>query len=178
MKKKTSRFDRLIFFAAFLFTVQFFSAQASALEIYRPENFGNMNIVPCMIRVTDMDGNDASSSIISISYSWYYEINKKKGKWLHRYWNGCFTGGTVVHLDMKSGSYKISVYTPVKDQSEYASLTRQDWISNEFVYKTGSPALNVIFVSPVANDNGFYTGAWHIDYRAPKFYIYTKPKME
>ena len=69
MKKKTSRFARLILFAAFLFTVQFFSAQASALEIYRPENFGNMNIVPCMIRVTDMDGNDASSSIISISYS-------------------------------------------------------------------------------------------------------------
>ena len=178
MIKKTSHLARLFFCTAFLFCLQFFCRQASALEIYRPENFGNMNIVPCMIRVTDMDGNDASSSIISISYSWYYEINKKKGKWLHRYWDGCFSGGTVVHLDMKRGTYKISVYTPVKDQAEYALLTGQEWTSNEFIYKTGSPALNVIFVCPLANDNGFYSGGWHIDYRAPKFYIYTKPRVE
>ena len=79
---------------------------------------------------------------------------------------------------MKRGTYKISVYTPVKDQAEYALLTGQEWTSNEFIYKTGSPALNVIFVCPLANDNGFYSGGWHIDYRAPKFYIYTKPRVE
>ena len=155
----------------------FFDTGIRALEIYRPENFGEMNDVPCMIRVTDMEGNDASASIKSISYSWYYEINNGK-MWLHRYWNGCFAGGTVVHLVMKEGTYKISVYTPVKNQAEYSSLTKKEWASNEFVYKTGEPALNVLFVSPVANDNGFYSGAWHIDYKAPKFYIYTKPLIK
>ena len=141
------------------------------MEIYRPENFGNMNTIPCLLKVTDLQGNDASSSIISLSFSWYYDM-----RWNHRYFNGCFTGGTVVHLNMKAGTYKISVYTPLSMQDSYAGVVGDgDWLSDDFIYKVGSPALKVIFVSPVANDNGFYVGKWHIDYKAPKFYKYTKP---
>lgn len=142
-----------------------------ALEIYRPENFGDMNDIPCYLRITDMDGNDATDCIKGISHSWYYDV-----RLLHRYYEGCLTGGSVVHLSMKEGTYKIYVYTPKDKQSEYDDLTG-DWKSNEFIYKVGSPALNVIFISPTADDNGFYNGGWHVDYKAPKYFKYTKPYL-
>lgn len=145
---------------------------AGALEIYRPENFGAMNDVPCMLSVTDEDGNDASDKIISISFSWYYEM-----QWLHRHYNGCMTGGTVIHLHMKSGVYHITVHTPPESQNNLVPDNRNEWTSNTFVFNTENQP-HVIFVSPTANQNGFYTGGWHIDYRAPKFYKYTKPYRE
>lgn len=150
---------------------------SQALEIYRPENKGDLNDVPCLLRITDMEGNDASDCITALSHSWYYDthLNFWQTKTLcHVYWEGCFTGGSIVHLGLKEGKYKIFVYTPVEKQADYASLTSQSWESNEFVYNTRSKELKVIFVSPVADDSGFFSGSWHIDYRAPKFYKWTK----
>ncbi len=145
-------------------------ASAYSLEIYRPENFGDMNEIPCIMHVYDMDGNDASDCITGISFSWYYDI-----RLLHRYYDGCFTGGSVIHLSMKEGRYRISFSTPMEMQGEYADLTGKSWTSNDFIYNTKSPALKVIFVSPTGDDNSFYTGGWYVDYRAPKFFKYTKP---
>ena len=76
------------------------------------------------------------------------------------------------------GTYRLTFYTPLDRQNAYdTSLphTGQEWTSNTYIYNTEDKQLKAIFVSPVANENGFYTGGWHIDYRAPKYYIYTKP---
>ncbi len=145
-----------------------------ALEIYRPENHGSMNEIPCSLIITDMEGNDATASIISLTYSWYYDM-RSTPHWSHTYFDGCFTGGVVLHLEMKQGTYRISVKTAPEKQLRSTASNTEEWTSNEFIYQVGAPALKVIFISPVANENGFYTGEWHIDYKAPKFYIYTKP---
>ena len=164
-----------------------------ALEIYRPENHGALNAIPCLVRVTDLDGNDASARITHISYNWYYELPlpnwSQQPKTLHRYFNGCFTGGAVVHLLMQPGTYLISVYTPQSLQQDYApaenhadaaatadAAAPRDWTSNTFRYDTAHQP-RVIFVSPTANDNGFFNGGWHLDYKAPRFYKHTKPHM-
>ena len=152
----------------------FLNLQIHSLEIYRPSNFSLMDEIPCLLKITDTEGNDAWDKIISINYSWYNDMITNP-HWTHTYYNGCFTGGAVIHLQMQAGVYKISVSTPQNHQRDYLPENTDEWISNEFIYKTGSPALKVIFVSPTANQNGFYTGGWHIDYRAPKYFIYTKP---
>ena len=148
-----------------------------ALEIYRPENYGDMNTIPCFLHIEDLDGNSAEDSIISLSYSWYYELQNKPRRH-HKYFKGCFLGGTVLHLTMKKGTYRITVYTPEENQGTYSSRLPFEWKSNTFIYTVGSPALKVIFVSPTADENGLYNGGWFIDYKAPKFYIYTKPHKE
>ncbi|MBQ2551757.1 MAG: hypothetical protein II563_02775 [Treponema sp.] len=153
------------------------SSFAYSLEIYRPSNFGLMDEIPCILKITDMDGNDASDKIISISVTWYDGMQTDP-HWTHKYYDGCFTGGAIVHLEMQRGTYKISVSTPKEHQRDYLPGNTEEWTSNEFTYKTGSPALKVIFISPTANQNGFYTGGWHIDYRAPKYFMYTKPYRE
>lgn len=145
-----------------------------SLEIYRPENYGHMNDIPCLLRITDMDGNDAWDRIISLDQSWYYDMQTKP-HWTHKYYRGSFRGGAVLHLNMQEGTYLISVYTPVDLQDGMTLQNDGEWTSNTFVYKTGAPALKVIFISPTANQNGFYTGGWHVDYRAPKYFKYTKP---
>lgn len=155
------------------------AAPAFALNIYRPENKGALNTVPCLIRVTDLDGNDASSAVTHLSYNWYYELRhldwRGEPKTLNTYFNGCFTGGVVVHLLTKPGVYRISVYTPPERQQGLGDGARV-WESNDFIYDTRNKP-NVIFVSPTANDNGFFDGGWHIDYRAPRFWRYTKPTL-
>ncbi len=155
-----------------------------SLQIYRPENKGVLNDIPCLIRITDMDGKDASASITHISYNWYYELRtlnwRGEPKMLNRYFDGCFTGGVILHLLTKPGKYLISVYTPLEKQQGYSDShsqllgQRRTWESNTFTYDTKNPP-KVIFVSPTANDNGFFNGGWHVDYRAPKFFQYTKP---
>ena len=81
-----------------------------------------------------------------------------------------------MYLLLQPGKYKISVYTP-KDQQYLAKIeNKNEWTSNVFEYDTENPA-KVLFVSPTANDNGFYNGGWHIDFKAPKYFKFTKPKM-
>lgn len=167
----------------FLFMLVLTWHKLYALEIYRPENFGSLNDIPCLLSVQDLDGHDASESIIHLSYSWYYELRdldwRGEPKVLHTYFDGCFTGGAVLHLLLKPGTYRISVYTPRDYQvnwPEGSAAPKTQWQSNTFIYKTGTQ-LKVIFVSPVANQNGFFNGNWHISHRAPKFYKYTKPRQ-
>ena len=84
-----------------------------------------------------------------------------------------------MHLLLKKGSYKISFYTPkekISAQGLSKELLKKDWNSNTFLYDTENPA-KVIFVSPTANENGFYDGGWHIDHKAPKFFRFTKPRL-
>lgn len=178
--------------AAFLAS---FALPLSALEIYRPENAGSLNAIPCLFRITDESGADASARIRHISYNWYYELPRpafsSQPKKLHKYFNGCFSGGAVVHLIMEPGVYRISVYTPASLQQgyhdEHAELHRVsaepfEWTSDEFVYDSRAPfpagKPRVIWVSPCADDNCFFNGRWHIGAKSPAFYQSTKPRME
>ena len=107
------RFGLLIFLL--LFSVPLFS-----LQVYRPENKGALNEVPCFIRITNMEGIDATQAITHLSYNWFYELRVRdwrgEPKVLNTYFEGCFTGGVIVHLLTKPGRYLISVYTPVEHQ--------------------------------------------------------------
>ena len=90
----------------------------------------------------------------------------------------------AMHLKLKKGRYKISLYTPVDQQNnfvypesgeeartalqsgvvEYSQPQTFQWESNVFEYNTENPT-KVIFVTPTRNDNGFYNGGWVIDYK-------------
>lgn len=147
---------------------------AHALMIYRPSNSGGINDIRCYLKIEDMEGNDVTLTAANVWYSWYDTF-----KTVHTYEKSPYlSGGMIMHIFFNPGTYKLTFYTPLEKQNTYdPSLphTGQSWNSNTYIYNTEDKKLKAIFVSPVANENGFYTGAWHIDYKAPQYYIYTKP---
>ena len=149
------------------------------LLIYRPENSGTMNNIRCWLKLEDENGNDVTYSKCKATYYYANNVVKDKkaetmqfGSIFHRsaprqvfeYQKTYFLeGGLVMYLLLQPGKYKISVYTP-KDQQYLAKIeNKNEWTSNVFEYDTENPA-KVLFVSPTANDNGFYNGGWHIDF--------------
>lgn len=173
-----------------IFCVKFNSWE---LLIYRPENSQPMNNIRCYLKLQDENGNDVTFSKCKATY--YYANNVVKDKksetmqfssifhrnaprqvfnYKKKYF---FEGGLVMYLLLKPGKYKISVFTPKDEHFLCKTENKDEWKSNVFEYDTQNPA-KVLFVSPVANENGFYTGSWHIDYKAPSFYKFTKPKIE
>lgn len=144
----------------------------TSLIIYRPQNNGTLNDIRCFIKIEDENNNDVTydKNFIWASYEWVTSnpdqiFNYKKTYWL--------SGDVAMHLRLKKGKYKISVYTPVDKQNNWtypdAETKTFEWKSNIFEYNTENPA-KVIFVLPVTNDNGFYKGEWFIDYKAPKYF--------
>lgn len=146
------------------------------LIIYRPENSSQINDVRCWLKLEDENGNDVTySAIRKATYEWI-SIPDIPNNYKRTYY---LSGGMAMHLNIKPGKYKISFYTPEKDHEfvEYDFENKGDWTSNIFEYNTDNPA-KVIFLYPTANDNGFYNGGWIIDYKAPKYFKFTIPKME
>ena len=139
----------------------------TSLIIYRPDNIGVLNDIRCFLRLEDEQGNDVTYSAATATYEWVSipdRINNYKKKYY-------LSGGMAMHLKIKKGRYKISLYTPVDQQNNFtyaeADVKPFQWESNVFEYNTENPT-KVIFVSPTRNDNGFYNGGWVIDYRAGK----------
>ena len=120
-------------------------------------------------RLEDEDGNDVtySTTTVTATYEWV-SIPDRANNYKKKYY---LSGGMAMHLKLKKGRYKISLYTPVDQQNNFtyaeADAKPFQWESNVFEYNTENPT-KVIFVSPTRNDNGFYNGGWIIDYRAPK----------
>lgn len=168
---------------------------SSSLIIYRPENTNQLNEIRCFFKLEDMNGNDVTyeKSICSATYEWVTwrsdlsKITKKNPKELSyvfernnqgevlKYQKRYFlSGGIAMHLNLKKGKYRISVYTPIENQNgfKYSTDTKSfEWKSNSFFYDTENPT-KVIFVSPTFTENGFYAGGWKIDYKAPKHRLY------
>lgn len=163
----------------------------TTLIIYRPQNSGQMNDIRCFLRLEDEEGNDVTKTACKAAYEWITDnmlrrpglgepaptslgnLFKKRPKDLIKYKRSYFLSGAMaMHMNLKPGRYKISFYTPVKDQNmfTYPSQDQEpfEWESNVFIYDTKNPT-NVLFLTPTANDNGFYNGGWHIDYRAPGY---------
>ena len=139
----------------------------TSLIIYRPDNIGVLNDIRCFLRLENEQGNDVTYSAATATYEWVSipdRINNYKKKYY-------LSGGMAMHLKLKKGRYKISLYTPVDQQNNFtyaeADVKPFQWESNVFEYNTENPT-KVIFVSPTRNDNGFYNGGWVIDYRAGK----------
>ncbi|HBG66592.1 MAG TPA: hypothetical protein DDW78_09000 [Treponema sp.] len=149
---------------------------AEALIVYRPENSGAVNTVRCYIRIEDEDGNDVTQEGTRGSYAWVTDPADRPPKELHPYAGRYYLmGGIAAHIGFKRhGTYRITVYTPADEQQLSPAATGTEWVSNTFVYRTDS-TLKVLFVSPTADEDGFYDGGWFLSYRAPPFYKVTKP---
>lgn len=169
-----------LIYLLFFFTIQAFPEKTSLkfnpweLIIYRPENSEDLNQIRCFLKIQDENGNDITKSEkVKICYEWvsipgkaYYFKNKIY-----------LSGGMAIHLNLKPGKYNFSVYTPKEEQFYSTIPNKNQWESNIFSYSTENP-LKVIFVYPEANENGFYTETWKIDYKAPKFWKFTKPSQK
>ena len=154
----------------------------TSLIIYRPDNVGVLNDIRCFLRIQDEAGQDITydTSHITATYEWMSTPDIIRN-YKHTYF---LSGGMAMHLKLKKGRYKISLYTPVDQQNnfiypesgeeartalqsgvvEYSHPQTFQWESNVFEYNTENPT-KVIFVTPTRNDNGFYNGGWVIDYR-------------
>lgn len=164
-----------------------------SLIIYRPENTEKMNDVWCWVKFTDAEtGEDVTYSRLTAQYEWVSQTVKIQPKdhhsiesifsptrlyTMHNYQKTFYlAGGMAMHINLKPGKYFITVYTPKEKAGFFKCSNKGDWLSNKFYYDTENPA-KVIFVVPTANENGFYDGGWFIDWKAPEFFVFTKPKM-
>ena len=142
------------------------SHDKTSLIIYRPDNVGVLNDIRCFLHIEDENGRDITydTSCITATYEWLSTPDIIRN-YKHTYF---LSGGMAMHLKLKKGRYKISLYTPTDQQNNFtyaeADAKLFQWESNVFEYNTENPT-KVIFVTPTRNDNGFYNGGWVIDYR-------------
>ena len=136
----------------------------TSLIIYRPDNIGVLNDIRCFLRLEDEEGKDVTYTAAKATYEWI-SIRNRANNYKKKYY---LSGGMAMHLKLKKGRYKISLYTPVDQQNNFvyaeADAKPFQWESNVFEYNTENPT-KVIFVTPTRNDNGFYNGGWVIDYK-------------
>ena len=139
----------------------------TSLIIYRPDNIGVLNDIRCFLRLEDENGKDITydKKYITATYEWV-SIPDRANNYKKKYY---LSGGMAMHLKLKKGRYKISLYTPIDQQNNFvyseADAKPFQWESNVFEYNTENPT-KVIFVTPTRNDNGFYNGGWIIDYKS------------
>ncbi|MCR4734381.1 MAG: hypothetical protein K5829_05205 [Treponema sp.] len=190
---------RILFFIFYSFFIPL-SAKSSlhpdpwSLIIYRPDNSEGLNDIRCWIKLEDFESGEdvtytkakanyefvadrkkaAVRDTSSISAMFKYTGQAPSYNYKKTYY---LSGGMAMHLLLQAGKYKITFYTPKDHAMYFPTSNKGDWTSNEFIYDTENPA-KVIFLSPTANDNGFYNGGWHIDYKAPKFWKVTKGYQE
>lgn len=169
----------LRFALIFFFLTQIFSENQAKLKhnpweliLYRPENKTDFNYVRCYVRIEDENGNDVSHTKVKATYEWA-TIPNVANNYKNLYY---LDDGMAMHMNLKPGKYRFSVYTP-SDKQNFPCANKNQWESNVFEYDTENPA-KVIFVTPVMNDNGFFAGAWWIDYKAPKFFKWTQGKIQ
>lgn len=155
-----------IFILIFLMAVSSVFSEDSRLKfnsweliIYRPENSSHLLNERLWFRAEDEKGQDVTYEKIKATYEWT-SISDKANYYQKRYY---LDMGMAMHLLIQKGKYRFYFYT---DKSE----------SNGYEYDTENPA-KVLFVYPSANDNGFYDGGWIVDYKAPAWFKFAKPRM-
>jgi len=169
---------KLFILLIFQFSLCIFSEE---LVIYRSQNSSNINLVRCWVKIEDEKGEDVTYKVARGAYA--YMDRPKELNWYQKSY--FLEGGMACHLyldkkNMRSQKYKISLYTPKSHVENFpiAENLRTDWDSDYFEYdankvensvdKNYNP-LHVIFISPTANENWFYTPHWNIDYKAPTY---------
>ena len=171
-----NKLKKLFFLFIFSFLFAAFSQDIKhnpwSLIIYRSENDSRLNTVRSYVRIQDMDGND----VIGTKAKAFYEWTCDKGKYYGYKKNPYLIGGMAMHLNLKKGKYRISVFTPESELEFFEGEAKGEWKSEAFIYDTENP-LKVIFVYPGANENGFYNGTWYVSYKAPLWHKFTRPVM-
>ncbi len=142
------------------------------LIIYRPENSSNLNEVRCWLKIEDEEGNEVLNTKVKAKYEW----TSRPGSFYNYKKSIFISGGMAVHLNLKKGKYRFSVYTPKTELKYFSGNAKEEWTSNIFNYDTENPT-KVIFIIPQADTNGFYAGKWIIDYKAPEWFKFTKPAV-
>jgi len=163
--------------------------------IYRPVNNGELNDVWCWLKITDLQGNDVTKTAIrdavysfpnqsrvnpkaSGPFNFYLPLQPPTYDTFYKYRKSIYlSGGMAMKLNIKPGKYYFSFSTPKDKTMLVETENKSDWLSNAYYYDTENPA-KVIFVSPLANDNYFYTGGWYISHKAPKFWNFTIPQVD
>ena len=177
---------KIIFLLLSFFSLSFLSADSDfprakhnpwELIIYRPENKTDFNYVRCYVKIEDEKGNDVSKSKVKATYEWATIPNV-----VNYYKNKLYLdGGMAMHLNLRPGKYRFSVYTPPERHTGFEVTkgvkNKGQWESNVFEYDTENPA-KVIFVTPVMDDNGFFNGSWWIDHKAPRFFKWSEMKIK
>ena len=89
----------------------------TSLIIYRPDNEGVLNDIRCFLRIEDENGNDITydKKHITATYEWMSTPDIIRN-YKHTYF---LSGGMAMHLKLKKGRYKISLYTPVNQQNNF-----------------------------------------------------------
>lgn len=89
----------------------------TSLIIYRPDNVGVLNDIRCFLRIQDEAGQDITydTSHITATYEWLSTPDVIRN-YKHTYF---LAGGMAMHLKLKKGRYKISLYTPVNQQNNF-----------------------------------------------------------
>lgn len=165
------------------------------LILYRPENSQGLNDVRCWVKILDAETKEeVTYSKISATYEWV-SLTKKIHADRSELWGMLaphntavawpyqrtyyLSGGMAMHLRLPEGKYLISVSTPADQRGffEFETENKGTWNSNEYYYDTDYPA-TVLFVTPTANDNGFYNGGWVVSFEAPKWFKAAIPIME
>ena len=167
-----------IFLATLLFNFNLFSNEVKHnpwdIIFYRPDNYGDMNEVRCYLKIEDEEKNNVTDSVIrKASYEWIALPGQGN---FYQNKNYYLSGGMAMHLNINPGKYFFYFYTPVEKQNLIKTENTGEWKSNIFEYNTENP-VKVLFVYPTADDNGFYNGGWILDFKAPKFFKWTKSKM-
>lgn len=173
MPLRKNTFAAIFFVSIFALHAQDVRHNPWELIIYRPENSFHINQIRCRVSLEDENGNDVTRTSSSATYEWVSIPGIA-----HKYQGAYFLlGGMAMHLNLRSGKYKIKVFTLPEDLEGTNYANNDGWHSNDFFYDTQNPA-KVIFVSPTANQNGFYDGGWKITAHAPKFFQFTKPAQK
>ena len=159
----------------FIFLILIFhSYSLYAFIIYRPANKDELNEIRCYLKILDQEGNDVTEKI-SASYAWI-DQKEKLYSYEKKYY---LMGGMAMHVGIPEGKFSFIFYTPVEKQSLYPGakkLGNKVWESRPYTVDSANLP-KVFFVSPLADENGFFKGEWLMDYRAPKFYKWTKQKI-
>ena len=87
----------------------------TSLIIYRPDNKGVLNDIRCFLRLEDEEGKDVTYTAATASYEWV-SIPDRVNNYKKKYY---LSGGMAMHLKLKKGRYKISLYTPVDQQNNF-----------------------------------------------------------
>ena len=92
-----------------------------SLIIYRQDNKGTMNDIRCFLKLEDEEGNDVTYTACTATYEWM-RIPNVVNQYKKKYY---LSGGMAMHLKLKKGKYKISLYTPVDSRPTSPTPTLQ-----------------------------------------------------
>lgn len=134
-------------------------SKVPTIEIYRNEDNGRMNVIPCIIRLEKLDGTHRKA--IEPSGYFVLGLEGKREKRADKKGGIFLMGGDHAFLRVVAGKYRIEVYTPPDYQEGYVSNNTETWHSNHLELRISGTKKLILLVEPTTKD-GEYNGGWMI----------------